>query len=162
MREHIHNVIVAIGAVVKFDAKRILPFLGLEQMVSKGRVKNKALEIQFADSAQFRSRLEIYVKVVTDAVCQLNKTNLGVEVGSNFPTLRQNFQPVGLIVKARADVGLPRRKARRSSLGSISVQHQVLEENQARIRAFGLIETVEWIPGTLVNPQYADVRTAPQ
>src|SRR5438067_4492484 len=99
-------------------------------MVSKRRVKNKALEIEFPDSAQFRSRFEIHIEVVTDAVCQLNKTNLGIEVCSNFPTLPQNFEPVGLIVKACTDVGLPRRKTRSSGLGSISVQYQVLEKNQ--------------------------------
>src|SRR5207249_4189205 len=119
-------------------------------------------EIEFADSAQFRSRFEVNVEVVTDAVCQLNKTNLGIEVCTNFATLPQDFQPVGLIIETCTDVCLPRRKTRRSSLGGISVQHQVLEENRTRIRAFGLIETVEWIPGTLVNPQYADVRPAPQ
>ena len=116
MREHIHNVIVAIGAVVKFDAKRILPFLGLEQMVSKGRVKNKALEIQFADSAQFRSRLEIYVKVVTDAVCQLNKTNLGVEVAPDLSMIGEKDQPIILVSRAPAQTALCAARARRPRL----------------------------------------------
>ena len=67
--------------------------------------------------------LVVYVEVVTNTVGQLDKTHFRIEVCSNFPALRQNFEPIGLIIKTCTDVGLPRRKTWRAGLGGVSIQH---------------------------------------
>src|SRR6266576_6404411 len=51
LRENVDDIVVAIGPVVEFDPKGVLPLLCLENMASIGRVKNESFEVQLAHSA---------------------------------------------------------------------------------------------------------------
>src|SRR2546422_4274029 len=76
----VHNVVVGVGTVVEFDAKGVLPFLRLQNVVSVGRMKNKSFEVQLAYAAERRARLEVRVEVVTDAISSLNEPNFLIKV----------------------------------------------------------------------------------
>src|SRR5215469_14702322 len=93
LRKYVHDIIVAIGAVVKFNAERVLPFLCLQNVLYVGSMKDKALEIEFAHTAQFRSGLQIYVSVVTEAVIPFEKADLRIEIGTDLAMLAEDFEP---------------------------------------------------------------------
>src|ERR1700739_2428267 len=57
LSKHVHDVIVAICAVVEFDANRVLPFLRFENIIRVRSVKNEALKIEFPHTTQFWPRL---------------------------------------------------------------------------------------------------------
>src|SRR5215467_9187467 len=72
----VDNVVVTVSAVIEFDPKCVLPFLGLQNMFGVRGMKNEALEIEFAHTTQSRPRFEVHISVVTDTVGTLKKADL--------------------------------------------------------------------------------------
>src|SRR5215469_3504682 len=120
LRKNIHDVVIAIGTVIEFDAKRVLPFLRFENMIRVRGVKNEALEIELAHTTQLRPRLEGYIGIVANAVIAFEKSNLGIEIGTDLAMLAQNFEPAILIIHPGPKVCLSGRKSRRPRLGRIA------------------------------------------
>src|SRR5215469_577696 len=120
LRKDIHNVIVAVGAVIEFDAKRVLPLLGLQNMFRVRSVKNEVFKIEFPHTAQFRPRLEVHIRVVTDTVGTFQKADLGIEIGTDLAMLAKNFEPAILIIHASPKVCLSGRESRRPRLRRIA------------------------------------------
>ena len=58
LREHIRDIVVGVGPVVKFCPKGSLPLLRLNNAASVGRVKHEAFKLQFADACDSRPRFE--------------------------------------------------------------------------------------------------------
>ena len=76
LRKNVHDVIIAIGTVIEFDAKGVLPFLRFENMIRVRVVKNEAREIEFAHTTQFRPRLEGHIGIVGNAAIRFSKFSL--------------------------------------------------------------------------------------
>src|SRR5712692_2435208 len=106
LREYVDDVVVAVGTVVEVDAKRVLPLLGLENVVSVRSVKDEALEIQFADAFDSGTNFEVGIEIVTDAVLAFEEADLGVEVRADSSMVAYQFQPVALVMETAAEVGL--------------------------------------------------------
>src|SRR6266852_4215292 len=49
--EHIGDVVIGVGAVMKYGPERPLPFLGLQHAVGVGRVEKETFKVQFAQVA---------------------------------------------------------------------------------------------------------------
>src|SRR5215469_15226512 len=120
LRKDIDNVVVAVGAVMEFDAKRVLPFLGLQNMFRVRSVKDEALKIELAHTAKFWPRLEVHICVVTDTVGTFQKADLGIEIGTDLAMLAKDFEPAILIIHASPKVGLSGRESRRPRLRRIA------------------------------------------
>src|SRR5215469_3115560 len=120
LRKDIDNVVVAVGAVIEFDANRVLPFLGLQNMFRVWSVKNEAFKIELTHTAKFRPRLEVHIRVVTDTVGTFQKADLGIEIGTDLAMLTKNFEPAILIIHASPKVGLSGRESRRPRLRRIA------------------------------------------
>src|SRR5215472_9903174 len=112
LRKDIHNVVVTVRAVIELDAKRVLPFLRLQDMVRIRGMKNEPFEIEFAHTTQFRPRLESHIGVIADAVVAFEKSDLGIEIGSDLAMLSETFEPAVLIDEAGAKISLSRRNPR--------------------------------------------------
>src|SRR5215469_5589205 len=162
LRKDIHNVVVTIGTIIEFDAKGVLPFLGLQNVFRVRGVKKEALKIKLTDTAKLRPRLEVHIRVVADAVGAFEKTNLGIEIRTDLAMLAKDFEPAILIIHPSPKVCLPRRDSWRSRLRCIAGQHQVLMEDQASVCTACLVEAIAWISGALIDSHYTDVGTAPQ
>src|SRR5262249_18290067 len=98
LNEHVHDVVVCIGTIVEFGAKRSLPFLRLKHAVSIRSMKHKPLEVQLPDAANLRPRLQRQIGVIANAVRAFEKTNLWVEIWTNLAALGEKFEPAILIV----------------------------------------------------------------
>ena len=96
--KYVHDVVIAIGPIVEFNAKGVLPFLCLQNMVSVGGVKNEAFKVELTHTAKFRPGLEIHIRVVTDTVVTFEKAHLGIEIGADLVMLAKEFQPTILAV----------------------------------------------------------------
>src|ERR1700758_2332039 len=97
LREHIHDVIVRVRAVVEIGAEGSLPFLRLHRTVRIRGVINETFEIQFAHTCEFWADLEIGIREVTNAVGPFEKPNSRVEVGTDLPVIGAKIKPVGPI-----------------------------------------------------------------
>src|SRR5215469_2090291 len=108
LRKYVHNVVIAVGTVIEFDAKRVLPLLSLQNVFRVRRMKNEPFKIELTHTAKFRPRLEVDIRVVTDTVGTFKKTDLGIKVGTNLAMLSKNFEPAVLIIHASPKVCLSR------------------------------------------------------
>lgn len=64
LRENIDNVVIGIGAVVELGAKRVLPLLRLQHMVSIGSVDYESFKVQLAYTFNLGSHLEVGIEVI--------------------------------------------------------------------------------------------------
>src|SRR5438128_12296907 len=103
----VHNVVVAVRTVVEFDAKGVLPFLRLQNVVSVGRMKNKPFEVQLAHAVELRAQPEVHIEVVTDAIRSLYEPNLRIEIRPDLAVSGDYFEPVGLKIEPCAKLRLP-------------------------------------------------------
>src|SRR6266567_7499892 len=83
----VHYVVVAIRAVIEFDAKRVLPFLRFENMIRVRGVENETFEIELAHSSQFWPRLEGHIGIITNAVVAFQEADFRIEVGTDLTML---------------------------------------------------------------------------
>src|SRR5215469_6328333 len=120
LRKHVHDVVIAIGTIIEFDAKCVLPFLGLQNMIRVRGVKNEALEIEFAHTTQFRPRLEGHIGIVADAVIAFEKSDFGIEIGADLTVLAKDLEPAILIIHTSPKVRLSGGNPWRSGLRSIA------------------------------------------
>ena len=104
--EDVHNVVVAIGAIVEVDAKCVLPFLRLQHMASIGGMKDEAFKVQLTHVLDPGSNFEVGIEVVADAVLAFEEAHLGIKVWPNFSMVTDQLQPVTLVVEATAKIGL--------------------------------------------------------
>src|SRR5260370_4080273 len=128
LREYVRNVVVAIGAVVKFDAKSSLPLLCLQNMMRVGRMKDETLKVDLADVFDLWPRLEVHVQVIADAIGTLEEADLRVKVWTNFAILAGDLKPIRLIIEPRSEIGLSSGSIWRPRLCGIPVQDEVLTE----------------------------------
>src|SRR5690348_3321796 len=162
LRKYVDNVVVAVGTVIEFDAKCVLPLLGLQNTVYVWRVKDEAFEVKFTHAAKLRPRLEVHLRVITDAVIAFQEANLRIEVGTNFTVLARDLQPAVLIVDSGPKIGLPSGKPRRPCLRSVASQNQGPVKHQSSVCTARLVEAVEGISGAFVDANHANVGAAPQ
>src|SRR5438270_993014 len=141
--EDVHDVVIAIRTIVEVNAKRVLPFLRLEDVVGVWRVKDKTLKVQFADASQLGSRFESHVPIVADAISALEKTDFRIKARTYFAVLPKYFQPGILIGDSGAEICLAGRNAGRSCLGGIASDHNVFVEDQSSVCTAGLIAAVK-------------------
>src|SRR5215475_182251 len=106
LRKHVHDVVVGIGTIVKFRAKRALPFLGLKHAVSIRSMKQEAFEVKFANSANPWPRFQSEIGVITNAVSTFEKTNFRVEIRTNLAPLGKKFDPAILVVYSCTQIRL--------------------------------------------------------
>ncbi len=104
--EDIHDVVIAIRTVIEFNAKRVLPLLGFENMFGVWSVKNETFEVEFTYTAKFWARFEVHIRVVTDAVGAFKKADLGIKVRPDFAALGETFEPAVLINEVCAEISL--------------------------------------------------------
>src|SRR5437899_10927505 len=114
-------------------------------MVSIGRMKNEAFEVELAYAAKFGTWLEGHIKIVANAICPFEKTDFGVEIRTNLSMLGEHFEPVGLVIESCTEIRLSGGEAWCSRLGSITIHDQILVEDQPGVCTAGLVETVERI-----------------
>src|SRR5712692_6901087 len=145
LREYVRNVVVAIGAVVKFDAKGALPLLCLQNMVRVGRMKDEALKVDLAYVSDLGSRLEVYVQVIADAIGTLEETYLRVEVRTNFAVLAGDLKPIRLIIEPSSEIGLSSGSTWRPRLCGVTVHNQVLKEDETSVCSARLVEMIQGI-----------------
>src|SRR5260370_41772410 len=84
LREDVHNVVVAIGAIIEVDAKRVLPLLRLQHMVSIGRVKHESFKVQLTHALDPGPNLEVGVEIVANAVLTFEESHFGIKVRPTF------------------------------------------------------------------------------
>src|SRR5216684_7154578 len=106
LREDVHNVVVAIGAIIEVDAKRVLPLLRLQHMVSIGCMKHESFKVQLTHTLDSGPNLEVGVEIVANAVLTLEESHLGIEVRPNLSMGADQLQPVTLVVEAAANISL--------------------------------------------------------
>src|ERR1700730_1532093 len=104
--EDVYEIIVAVGTVMKIDAEGALPLLCLENMVSVRRVKQETLKVEFTHTADFRSRLEVHVDIVTYTISTSEKADFGVEIRPHFSMLSEDFEPICLVIESCSKISL--------------------------------------------------------
>src|SRR6266851_4132127 len=102
----VHNVVVAIGAIVELDAKRGLPLLRLQHMVSIGCMKHEAFKVQLTHPLDPGPNLEVGIEIVANAVLTFKESHLRIKVRPNFSMVADQLQPVTLVVKTTAKISL--------------------------------------------------------
>src|SRR6266849_3021190 len=127
--EDIHNVVVAIGAIIEVDAKRVLPLLRLQHMVSIGGMKDESFKVQLTHALDSGPNFEVGIEIVANAVLAFEASHLGIKVRPNFSMGTDQLQPVALVVEATSKIGLAGGEARRPRLGGEHVHRQGFEED---------------------------------
>src|ERR1700757_3296083 len=98
LSEDIDYVVVAVRAVVEINAKRVLPLLGLQNMVSVGSVEYESFKIQFPYTLDVGSHFEVGIEVVANAILTFEEADLGVEMRPDFSVVADQLQPIALIM----------------------------------------------------------------
>src|SRR5215471_8491353 len=120
LRKYVHNVVIAVGRVIEFDPKRVLPLLSLQNMFRIRGVKHEAFEIELAHTMEFWPRLEVHIRVVTDTVGTFKKADLGIEVGPDLAMLAKHLKPAVLEIDPSPKIGLSRGGSRGPRLRSVA------------------------------------------
>lgn len=152
--EYVHDVVVAVGAIIEFNTKRVLPFLGFENMVRVWGVEDEPFEIELTYTAQFWPWLEGHIGIITDAIVALEKSDFGIEVWPNLAVLAKNFEPAVLVGDASSKICLAGRDAWCPRLCSEAGQDQVPVEYQSSVCTAGLIEAVKWVSGPFIDANH--------
>jgi len=63
LHKHMCDVVVSVRPTVELSPESPLPLLGLRNIVSVGRVKDKSLELELADARKPASDLEIQISI---------------------------------------------------------------------------------------------------
>src|SRR5258708_3019392 len=106
LSENVHDVVVAIGTVIEVDAKRVLPLLCLQHMMSIGSMKHESFKVQFTHALDPGPHLEDGIDIVPNPVLTLEESQFGIKVGPNFSMVADQLQPVTLVVKTTAKISL--------------------------------------------------------
>src|SRR5438309_2033828 len=99
LSENVHDVVVAIGTIIEVDAKRVLPLLCLQYMMSIGSMKHESFKVQFTHALDPGPNFEVGIEIVANAVLTFEESHLGIKVRRNFSMVTDQLQPVTLVVK---------------------------------------------------------------
>src|SRR5262245_27785333 len=97
LREDIGDVVIRVPPVVELCPKRILPLLGLHDIVRVRRMQDEAFELQLTNALDLRPDLESQICECLIGIGPFNKAYFGIEVWPDFPTLDDSVQPVRAI-----------------------------------------------------------------
>ena len=95
--KHIRDVVVGIRPAVKLRPESSLPFLGLHYVMRVRRVKDKALELQLADTPPLWPHLKRHVGVLLIRIRPLDKPGFRIEIGSDLSPRHGSSQPVRFV-----------------------------------------------------------------
>src|SRR5258708_12340593 len=140
LSENVRDVVVAIGTVIEVDAKRVLPLLCLQHMMSIGSMKHESFKVQFTHALDPGPHLEDGIEIVANAVLTFEESHLGIKVRPNFSMVPDQLQPVTLVVETAPKIGLARGEARRPRLDGEHVHTDAFKEHQPSVNPLTLIE----------------------
>src|SRR5258708_20549959 len=78
LSENVHDVVVAIGTIIEVDAKRVLPLLRLQHMVSIGIMKHESFKVQFTHALDPGPNLKVAIEIVTNPALPSKQSNLAL------------------------------------------------------------------------------------
>src|SRR5207302_562444 len=162
LRKHVRDIVVGVTPVIKLSPESALPFLGCHGVAGVGRVEKEALELQFADAAEFRAGLKVQIGISLIGIGALDESQFRIEVRSYFSAFNDALQPIRFVGQGGTDVAVPAGIPQGTRASGVGVHNEVPEEDQPRIDTAGLVVGILNISCTLVDSHDANVGVTEQ